>query len=92
MICNVFCRFPRNETLQKLWKDNIGTENIKPFKVAKVCSKHFEDNCINRTLDVVRLKDDVVPTLFPVSIIQLLPVFYTIIQITMQNPTNKINV
>ncbi|CAH2085969.1 unnamed protein product [Euphydryas editha] len=62
-----FFRFPRNEALQNLWKDNIGTENIKPFKVVRVCSKHFEDNCINRTLDVVRLKDDVVPTLFPLQ-------------------------
>lgn len=81
MICNVFCRFPRNKALEKLWKDSISTENIKPFKVLRVCSKHFEENCINRTLDVVRLKDDAVPTIFPVSIcIQLLPVFYIIIQ------------
>ncbi|RVE41124.1 hypothetical protein evm_014224 [Chilo suppressalis] len=60
-----FFRFPKNEDLRKLWIEKIGSENIKPAVVAKICSKHFEENCINRTLDVVRLKDDVVPTIFP---------------------------
>lgn len=46
----------------------IGKENIKPAAIITICSKHFEDECVNRTLNIIRLKDDVVPTLFPVSI------------------------
>ncbi|CAK1592373.1 unnamed protein product [Parnassius mnemosyne] len=60
-----FFSFPKNKGLQKLWINNIGQGNIKPVVVRRICSLHFEKECINRTLDVVRLKDDVVPTLFP---------------------------
>lgn len=29
-----------------------------------ICSLHFDENAFNRTLDVIRLKDDAVPSLF----------------------------
>ncbi|CAK1587924.1 unnamed protein product [Parnassius mnemosyne] len=55
-----FFRLPKNEGLQKLWIDNIGQENIKPAVVRRICSLHFEKECLNRTLGVVRLKGDLV--------------------------------
>ncbi|CAK1604290.1 unnamed protein product [Parnassius mnemosyne] len=55
-----FFWLPKNEGLQKLWTENIGQENIKPAVVRRICSLHFEKEFINRTLDVVRLKGDLV--------------------------------
>lgn len=61
-------RFPKNEARNLIWINRIGKKNIKLAAAIKICSQHFEANSINRTLNVVRLKDDAVPTLFPVSI------------------------
>ncbi|XP_053601619.1 THAP domain-containing protein 3-like [Plodia interpunctella] len=59
-------RFPRNETLKIKWLEVIGEENINPrHKEWVVCSLHFEESCFNRTLDVIRLCDDSLPTIFP---------------------------
>ncbi|XP_022830497.1 uncharacterized protein LOC111359270 [Spodoptera litura] len=59
-----FFRFPLNECLKKLWIEKIGNENIKPAIGIAICSKHFEDHCVNRTMNCVRLKDGAIPTLF----------------------------
>ncbi|CAH1634818.1 unnamed protein product [Spodoptera littoralis] len=54
--------FPQNKELRQKWLKIIGLENINPeLKVPKVCSQHFPESAFNRTLDVIRLRDDVVP-------------------------------
>ncbi|KAF9409395.1 hypothetical protein HW555_011219, partial [Spodoptera exigua] len=57
--------FPKKEQLRKKWLEAIGEENINPrHKDWYVCSLHFEESCFNRTLDVMRLHDNCVPTEF----------------------------
>uniref|UniRef100_A0A1E1VY77 THAP-type domain-containing protein n=1 Tax=Pectinophora gossypiella TaxID=13191 RepID=A0A1E1VY77_PECGO len=61
-------RFPRNEILRRRWLETVGEKNINPrHKELYLCSLHFEDNCFNRTLDVARLRDNVIPTIFQMS-------------------------
>ncbi|XP_047019217.1 THAP domain-containing protein 2-like [Helicoverpa zea] len=58
-------RFPIRNDLRTKWLEAIGEENINPrHKYWYVCSLHFEDSCFNRTLDILRLRDNSVPTLF----------------------------
>lgn len=60
---------PKNEGLRRKWLEAIGEENINPrHKEWYICSLHFEENCFNRTLDVMRLRDNSVPTIFLVSV------------------------
>ncbi|CAH1643378.1 unnamed protein product [Spodoptera littoralis] len=57
-------RFPKNEVLRQKWLEVIGTENIKPgLKAPRICSLHFAVSSFNRTLDVIRLRDDAVPSI-----------------------------
>ncbi|XP_052746271.1 zinc finger protein 33A isoform X2 [Bicyclus anynana] len=59
-----FHRFPRNEIKKKKWLNIIGRENIKRnTNRALICSLHFEEKDFNKTLNVVRLRDDVLPSL-----------------------------
>ncbi|XP_061717499.1 uncharacterized protein LOC133525226 [Cydia pomonella] len=56
---------PKNEVLRRKWLNAIGLENINPrHKELYICSLHFEESHFNRTLDVVRLRENAVPTLF----------------------------
>lgn len=58
-------RLPRNEAKKRIWLEAIGNENlINHTKEIFICSLHFEDNSFNRTLGVVRLRDDAVPSLY----------------------------
>ncbi|CAH1636819.1 unnamed protein product [Spodoptera littoralis] len=57
-------RFPKNEVLCQKWLEVIGTENIKPgLKAPRICSLHFAVSSFNKTLDVLRLRDDAVPSI-----------------------------
>ncbi|XP_047033305.1 THAP domain-containing protein 1-like isoform X2 [Helicoverpa zea] len=57
-------KFPTKNDLRTKWLEAIGVENINSrHKIWFVCSLHFEANCFNRTLDVLRLRDNSVPTL-----------------------------
>ncbi|CAH1644968.1 unnamed protein product [Spodoptera littoralis] len=61
-----FHRFPKNEVLRQKWLEVIGTENTKPgLKAPGICSLHFAVSFFNfnRTLDVIRLRDDAVPSI-----------------------------
>ncbi|XP_063826089.1 THAP domain-containing protein 2-like [Ostrinia nubilalis] len=56
-------RFPNNEVMKKKWLEIIGPNNINPkHRKPAVCSMHFQESCINRTLDVTRLHDDALPS------------------------------
>ncbi|CAF4943827.1 unnamed protein product [Pieris macdunnoughi] len=59
-------RFPKNEVLRKRWFQAIGERNINPGqKEWFLCSLHFEKSCFNKTLDVMRLRDNSLPSIFP---------------------------
>ncbi|XP_028040415.1 THAP domain-containing protein 1-like [Bombyx mandarina] len=58
-------RIPRNESRKKKWLEAIRMENIKSnVKDVYICSRHFDDKCFNKTMDVIRLRDDAVPSKF----------------------------
>uniref|UniRef100_A0A2A4JJZ8 THAP-type domain-containing protein n=1 Tax=Heliothis virescens TaxID=7102 RepID=A0A2A4JJZ8_HELVI len=60
-----FHRLPRNEYKKRIWLEAIGKENLRTnTKDIFICSQHFDENAFNRTLDILRLRDDAVPTLF----------------------------
>lgn len=75
----IIYRFPRNEGLRWKWFDSIGAENITHIHIRHkelfVCSLHFKESDLNRTLDQMMLRKDVVPTLFHVVNIGF--VYYT---------------
>ncbi|CAH0402087.1 unnamed protein product [Chilo suppressalis] len=59
-------RFPKNEALKEKWLEAIGKENINPRqKNWHLCSLHFKDSCFNKTLNVIRLRENSLPTIFP---------------------------
>jgi hypothetical protein len=61
----IFFRFPhRRLAVLKQWINNVRREGFKPSKTAVLCSEHFTPDCFDRTGQTVRLRQDVVPTLF----------------------------
>ncbi|RVE47004.1 hypothetical protein evm_008388 [Chilo suppressalis] len=59
-------RFPKNEALKEKWLEAIGKENINHRqKIWHLCSLHFKENCFNKTLDVIRLRENSLPSIFP---------------------------
>nr|XP_040566796.1 THAP domain-containing protein 1-like [Lepeophtheirus salmonis] len=43
---------------------NLKRDGFTPKKFSKICSEHFSPEFLNRTLDVIRLRENAVPTLF----------------------------
>ncbi|XP_012233418.1 uncharacterized protein [Linepithema humile] len=55
-------RLPKNVNRRKLWLKNIGLhEDTNLKKTASVCSLHFKEEDINRTLDKIVLHENAVP-------------------------------
>jgi len=55
------CRFPKDENKRKLWLKNIGLEDINLKKSASICSLHFKEKDINRTLEIICIRENAVP-------------------------------
>ncbi|XP_037294382.1 THAP domain-containing protein 1-like [Manduca sexta] len=60
-----FHRLPKNLKTRAKWIENIGRRDWNPTPNTYICSLHFEKNCVNRTLNVPRVKDNCFPTIFP---------------------------
>lgn len=58
------CSFPKKRELLKTWIVNMKRENFCPSKYSLLCSDHFEDSCFDRTGQIIRLREDAVPTIF----------------------------
>ncbi|KAK3913823.1 THAP domain-containing protein 1, partial [Frankliniella fusca] len=59
-----FHAFPsKNLELRARWCMAIRGEGWVPSKYAKVCSKHFEERCFDRSGQTCRLRENVMPTL-----------------------------
>ena len=66
-ICGYFfaSRFPRKPELRQQWISALRRENFVPSASAVVCSKHFREDDFDRTSQsVVRLRENVVPSVF----------------------------
>jgi hypothetical protein len=56
--------FPKNANKCKVWISFIGKNNWEPKRSHVLCSKHFSEDCFDRTsINITRLKPDAVPTI-----------------------------
>ncbi|CAG9132056.1 unnamed protein product [Plutella xylostella] len=55
-------KLPKCKKTRDKWLDILGAENVVTTKYTYICSLHFEEKCFNRTLDVIRLRDDALPS------------------------------
>lgn len=61
----IFHSFPKDEELRKKWLHNLRRKNFTPTKYSRLCSKHFNEEDIDRTsLARVRLRRGAVPCIF----------------------------
>ena len=59
-------RFPKDPELRQRWTDALRRQNFVPSHSAVVCSAHFKPEDIDHTsLSCVRIREKVVPTVFP---------------------------
>ena len=78
-----FFRIPTEPTLLTKWLAQINRANFKPTKHSRLCSAHFEKSCFGRDPKKmaalgwvgakVSLKQDAVPTMFPLVEAVLVP-------------------
>ncbi|XP_042239142.1 THAP domain-containing protein 2-like [Homarus americanus] len=59
-----FHGFPSNPEKRKQWLVQMHREDWSPTSHSKICSDHFEEENIDRTGQIVRLKANTVPTRF----------------------------
>ncbi|XP_076465863.1 uncharacterized protein LOC143297409 isoform X2 [Babylonia areolata] len=59
-----FHKFPRDPTQREEWVKAVKRENFKVSKFSRLCSSHFEESCLDRTGQTVRLRENAVPTIF----------------------------
>ncbi|KAK3866496.1 hypothetical protein Pcinc_027976 [Petrolisthes cinctipes] len=63
-----FHRIPKDATRRQQWISAMGRENFTPHSSSRLCSKHFKPEDFDRTsLSYVRLRDNVVPSIFKAS-------------------------
>ncbi|KAG8333593.1 hypothetical protein J6590_107735 [Homalodisca vitripennis] len=63
--CGDALLFPINNDLKKKWIIAIKRKDWEPSKWSRLCSTHFKEEDIDRTLIRVQLKENVVPSIFP---------------------------
>lgn len=58
--------FPSNGKKERReWVIAVRRKNWEPSKTSRICSAHFREEDLNRTLRNVMIKDGAVPTVFP---------------------------
>ncbi|KAM3871390.1 THAP domain-containing protein 6-like [Diretmus argenteus] len=60
-----FHRFPKDALIRKAWTIAVRREDFKPGNRAVLCSCHFKLDDFDRTGQTVRLKEGVIPSVFP---------------------------
>jgi hypothetical protein len=62
---NFTFRFPKDPERRKAWVTATRLLNWEPSNNSVLCSKHFEERCIDKTsLFSVRLRDHAIPSVF----------------------------
>jgi len=57
--------FPKNDQKCKVWVNFVGEKNWKPQRSHVLCSRHFSEDCFDKTSrNITRLKPDAVPTIY----------------------------
>ena len=57
-------RFPKDKVRRKQWVQKIHREKWSPKKHTLICSNHFQESCIYRAGNIVKINQDAVPTRF----------------------------
>ncbi|XP_039275404.1 flocculation protein FLO11 isoform X2 [Nilaparvata lugens] len=60
-----FHRFPKDPVRRARWLKVMHKAEWQPKYFHKICSEHFEEKMFNKTGQIVRLRDDAEPTIFP---------------------------
>lgn len=63
---NKFCffRFPLNDEKCRKWVNAVRRKNWKPSKTSRICSAHFREEDINRTLCTATIREGAFPAIF----------------------------
>jgi hypothetical protein len=57
--------FPKRDPKRiKEWVGQMKWKDWQPTPHSLLCSEHFEERCMDRTGQTVRLRDDAIPTIF----------------------------
>ncbi|XP_061905407.1 uncharacterized protein zgc:153292 isoform X1 [Entelurus aequoreus] len=63
-----YFKFPLfNERRLKKWLSNMKWKDWTPSRFSVLCSKHFEEQYLDRSGKCVQLREDAVPTIFPLQ-------------------------
>ncbi|XP_073337347.1 THAP domain-containing protein 6-like [Pagrus major] len=59
-----FHKFPKDKDLRKKWEVALRREGFTASKSSVICSEHFKQEEFDRTGQIVRLRDGVIPSIF----------------------------
>ncbi|XP_077081570.1 THAP domain-containing protein 6-like [Siphateles boraxobius] len=59
-----FHKFPRDKVVRKKWEVALRREVFHPNDSSVLCSQHFKQGDFDRTGQIVRLRDNVIPSVF----------------------------
>uniref|UniRef100_A0A1A7XA09 THAP domain containing 6 n=1 Tax=Iconisemion striatum TaxID=60296 RepID=A0A1A7XA09_9TELE len=59
-----FHKFPRDTELKRQWEVALRRKDFVATEFSKICSDHFEPEELDRTGQIVRLRDGVIPSIF----------------------------
>nr|XP_040580399.1 THAP domain-containing protein 1-like [Lepeophtheirus salmonis] len=61
-----FHQFLKYSERCRQWVRNVKLKNFTRKEHSRICFKHFDPQCFSRTLDIIRLRENSVPTIFKV--------------------------
>ncbi|XP_039626432.1 THAP domain-containing protein 6-like [Polypterus senegalus] len=59
-----FHKFPTDPILKKTWESALGRERFSASSSTVLCSQHFEEADVDRTGQIVRIREGAVPSVF----------------------------
>lgn len=57
-------RFPSDPLLKKKWENALWKEGFSASANSVLCSQHFQEECFDRTGQIVRVREKAVPSIF----------------------------
>ncbi|XP_034088487.1 THAP domain-containing protein 6-like, partial [Gymnodraco acuticeps] len=59
-----FHKFPKDKDMRKKWEVALRREGFTASESSVICSEHFKQDEFDRTGQIVRLRDGVIPSIF----------------------------
>lgn len=60
----MYLRFPTDAKLRKVWETALRKEGFSATPHSVLCSRHFTEDAVDRTGQIVRLREGAVPSIF----------------------------